>query len=499
MFMFSEQLNSMNIGILGHVDCGKTTLAIALSSLGSTAAFDKHAKTSNLRANTIDLGFSMMKIAEKEIALIDCPGHASLIRSVLAAASVFDMAIIVIDASKGVELQTAEHLLLVSLICPEHFMIVLNKIDLVEPKQIKEVEKRVRKTLKQLKLNENAPVVAISLLDLSKKNAESLFEAIRMNLFEPVRRSSNQFVMNIDHCFPLKGKGIVMTGTAVDGCCSIGNEVEFPALNVKAKVKGIQRWKEDISCVNMGERAALLFRDLPPCFANVDRTVVCRPPGVLCTANYLLVSLKPISFFKTVLRDRCKLSISVGFELCTATSNFLKYDGNDEYEQLLEMTEAADRALLLLEKPIHTRPGTFCLASKLDHQGKGCRFAFHGEILQILPNALELKRYHKKERMGKVERAESEHSLICTSLFKKETNIKTFIGMTVVLSNGQLGTIESPFGKAGKVRLRLHEGLKRDPSCPLNDQTNSLEVHLYMKKYLNSESIVSFIPPDACD
>lgn len=74
------EFNSLNVGILGHVDCGKTTLAKALSSMGSTAAFDKHAKTPNLRANTIDLGYSTLNIDGIDLALIDCPGHASLIK-----------------------------------------------------------------------------------------------------------------------------------------------------------------------------------------------------------------------------------------------------------------------------------------------------------------------------------------------------------------------------------------------------------------------------------
>uniref|UniRef100_A0A8R1E6M2 Tr-type G domain-containing protein n=2 Tax=Caenorhabditis japonica TaxID=281687 RepID=A0A8R1E6M2_CAEJA len=128
--------SSLNCGILGHVDSGKTTLTRRIADMGSTSAFDAHAVT-DIRRNTLDLGFSTMEIGGRRLALIDCPGHSRLIRAVLAASTVFDMAIVVIDAISGIQPQTAEHLLLASLFCPHRLILVLNKIDLAAEKNVK--------------------------------------------------------------------------------------------------------------------------------------------------------------------------------------------------------------------------------------------------------------------------------------------------------------------------------------------------------------------------
>ncbi|VDO97664.1 unnamed protein product [Heligmosomoides polygyrus] len=126
---------SLNVGVLGHVDSGKTTLTRALADMASTAAFDKHAESGG-RRNTLDLGFSSLTVAGRRLALIDCPGHAGLIKAVLAASTVFDMAIVVVDASAGIKPQTSEHLLLCSIFCPQRVVIVLNKTDLVVSEEV---------------------------------------------------------------------------------------------------------------------------------------------------------------------------------------------------------------------------------------------------------------------------------------------------------------------------------------------------------------------------
>ena len=132
---------NINVGILGHVDSGKTSLSRALSTVGSTACFDKHPQSKE-RGITLDLGFSsfMTELPEQlsgqldcgamQITLVDCPGHASLIRTIIGGAQIIDLMILVIDVNKGIQTQTAE-CLVIGEITNDKMIIVLNKIDMM--------------------------------------------------------------------------------------------------------------------------------------------------------------------------------------------------------------------------------------------------------------------------------------------------------------------------------------------------------------------------------
>ena len=132
---------NINVGILGHVDSGKTSLSRALSTVGSTACFDKHPQSKE-RGITLDLGFSsfMTELPEQlvgqldagamQITLVDCPGHASLIRTIIGGAQIIDLMILVIDVNKGIQTQTAE-CLVIGEITNDKMIIVLNKVDMI--------------------------------------------------------------------------------------------------------------------------------------------------------------------------------------------------------------------------------------------------------------------------------------------------------------------------------------------------------------------------------
>ena len=125
----------MNVGVLGHVDSGKTALARALSTRAATAALDKSPQSA-ARGITLDLGFSAFSTplggrGEVQFTLVDCPGHASLIRTVIGGAQIMDAALLVVDATKGVQTQTAE-CLVVGEILTDQLVVVLNKVDLLE-------------------------------------------------------------------------------------------------------------------------------------------------------------------------------------------------------------------------------------------------------------------------------------------------------------------------------------------------------------------------------
>ncbi|KAM3721355.1 Selenocysteine-specific elongation factor [Dirofilaria immitis] len=471
---------SLNVGILGHVDSGKTTLAKTISTMSSTAAFDKHAETSSFRANTIDLGYSMLTVDDTIIALIDCPGHASLIRSVLAASSVFDMAIVVINSSKGIEQQTAEHLLLVSLLCPDHVIIVINKIDLIDEEAEERMKRRCRKAASVFKLNSNLQIILTSLTVHKEEATVALINALRLALYTPQRVSSGHFVMFVDHCFPVKGKGTVMTGTVVDGMCNIGMEVEIAALQEKRKIKSMQCWKENVHNVGMGDRAAVLFHNVSA--KNINRTLIFEP-GTLRYVQFLLVSVNRIVHFQEVLHQNSKLHVSTGFDTVIGQCQFLASSlpgEKDNYEVVRELDGTVKFAILSLGRSVYTKEGNFFITSRLDHQGKGCRFVFHGIFLKLLDNDKEICRFRRKKKVGKVERIENERSVICNSLFKKEANIDIYRNMNVYLSTGEIGRLESSFGKNGKVRVSFSEDL---PESTTSACKNGLEIQDELKGF----------------
>ena len=137
----SRRVLNFNIGVLGHIDCGKTSLAKALSSTASTASFDKNPQSKE-RGITLDLGFSSFQVPIPEhlkqhgydilqFTLVDCPGHASLIRTIIGGAQIIDMMMLVVDVTKGMQTQTAECLVIGEILC-EKMVVVLNKVDLLK-------------------------------------------------------------------------------------------------------------------------------------------------------------------------------------------------------------------------------------------------------------------------------------------------------------------------------------------------------------------------------
>lgn len=137
----SRGVLNFNIGVLGHIDSGKTSLAKALSSTASTASFDKNPQSKE-RGITLDLGFSSFQVPIPEhlkqhgydilqFTLVDCPGHASLIRTIIGGAQIIDMMMLVIDVTKGMQTQTAECLVIGEILC-EKMVVVLNKVDLLK-------------------------------------------------------------------------------------------------------------------------------------------------------------------------------------------------------------------------------------------------------------------------------------------------------------------------------------------------------------------------------
>lgn len=167
------KLVNINVGLLGHVDSGKTSLAKCLSQINSTACFDKHPQSQE-RGITIDLGFSSFSTEASEkfkingyekiqFTLVDCPGHASLIRTIIGGIHIIDHVILVIDVTKGIQTQTAE-CLVISEITNKPLLVVLNKSDLIDPCKrdefIKKVSNKIKSTLSQT-IFQDIPILPI--------------------------------------------------------------------------------------------------------------------------------------------------------------------------------------------------------------------------------------------------------------------------------------------------------------------------------------------------
>jgi small GTP-binding protein len=212
---------NINVGVLGHVDSGKTSLVKALSTLLSTAALDK-SKQSRQRGMTLDLGFSCFFLdipihlqqafpSKKllQITLVDCPGHASLIRTIIGGAQIIDVVLLVVDAVKGWQAQTTECLVLAEL-CSPHLVVALNKVDQFPIEQrdgmIEQARVKVLHRLRHTRFHSVAPVVGVSACvggeKVAAENSEDhahhhnssvaakrMRQSIWINSWRPLRRS----------------------------------------------------------------------------------------------------------------------------------------------------------------------------------------------------------------------------------------------------------------------------------------------------------------------
>ncbi|CAM5125918.1 unnamed protein product [Eretmochelys imbricata] len=513
---------NVNVGVLGHIDSGKTALARALSTTGSTAAFDR-APQSRARGITLDLGFSCLRTplpphlgpgpGELQLTLVDCPGHASLIRTIIGGAQIIDLMMLVIDVTKGMQTQSAECLVIGQIAC-QKMVVVLNKIDLLpEGKRraaIEKMTKKMQKTLENTKF-QGCPIAAVAAKPGGPEAPETvnplgvseLIEVLKAQAYLPTRDPTGPFLMAIDHCFSIKGQGTVMTGTVLSGSVSLGDNVEIPALKVTKKVKSMQMFHTPVTYAMQGDRVGVCVTQFDP--KLLERGLICTPES-LQTIHAAVISLKKIQYFRGALQTKAKFHITVGHEtvmgrvmfFSTAPADFSEeplenaFDFAKEYlyqeEYLSKGSKSSEEnkendqtgegqlprqqwALLEFEKPVTCPKLCLVIGSKLDTDihANTCRLAFHGVLLQGMEdkNYVEtflpkLKVYKLKHKEGQVERVLDDYSVIGRSLFKKETNIQIFVGLKVKLSTGEDGVIEGGFGQSGKFKIRIPNGLKPD-------------------------------------
>jgi elongation factor Tu len=294
---FERTKPHVNIGTIGHVDHGKTTLTAAISKV----LYDKYptlnekrdfasidsAPEERQRGITINISHVEYQTEKRHYAHVDAPGHADYIKNMITGAAQMDGAILVVAATDGPMAQTREHVLLARQVGVPYLLVALNKSDMVDDEELLDlVEMEVRELLSAQGFDgDDAPVVRVSGLKALEgdpvwvKSVEDLMEAVDESVPDPVRDRDKPFLMPIEDVFTITGRGTVVTGRAERGTLAINSEVEIVGIRPiqKTTVTGIEMFHKQLDEAWAGENCGLLLRGLKR--DDVERGQVVVKPG----------------------------------------------------------------------------------------------------------------------------------------------------------------------------------------------------------------------------
>ncbi|MFC1703032.1 elongation factor Tu [Patescibacteria group bacterium] len=294
---FERNKPHVNVGTIGHVDHGKTTLTAAILQVLKTTggvAQDKSvddldkAPESKARGITIATAHCEYETEARHYAHVDCPGHADYVKNMITGAAQMDGAILVVNAADGPMPQTREHILLASQVGVDHIVVFLNKVDQVsDPELIDLVEEEVRELLTKYKFpGEEVPVIRGSALK-ALENPEGpdaepikeLMKALDEYIPEPTRETDKPFLMPIEDVFSIEGRGTVVTGRIERGMIKINEEVDLVGIKDTRQVvvTGIEMFNKQLDEGQAGDNAGLLLRGLKK--DEVERGMVLAAKG----------------------------------------------------------------------------------------------------------------------------------------------------------------------------------------------------------------------------
>ena len=297
---FERNKPHVNIGTIGHIDHGKTTLTAAISkvlhdkypTLNEVSAFDQidKAPEERQRGITISIAHIEYQTEKRHYAHVDCPGHADYIKNMITGAAQMDGAILVVAATDGPMPQTKEHVLLARQVGVPSIVVALNKSDMVDDEEILElVEMEVRELLSKYEFpGDDTPIVRISALKALEGDAAwgekiiELMDAVDAFIPQPAREIDKPFLMPVEDVFTITGRGTVITGRIERGVVKINEEVEIVGirpLNQKTTVTGVEMFRKLLDEGQAGENVGLLLRGLKR--EDVERgQVVCKPGSI---------------------------------------------------------------------------------------------------------------------------------------------------------------------------------------------------------------------------
>jgi elongation factor Tu len=296
---FERKKPHVNVGTIGHVDHGKTTLTAAITFTqakkfgGDAVAYDQIDKAPEERERgiTISTAHVEYETANRHYAHVDCPGHADYVKNMITGAAQMDGAILVVSAADGPMPQTREHILLARQVNVPHIVVFLNKVDMVDdPELLELVELEVRELLSEYDFpGDETPVVKGSALKAMQAGGEGpdaeciqqLMDAIDSFIPEPVRDVAKPFLMPVEDVFSITGRGTVATGRIERGIVKVGDEVEIVGIGPSRKtvVTGVEMFRKNLDEGRAGDNAGLLLRGIGK--EEIERGQVLAKPGTI--------------------------------------------------------------------------------------------------------------------------------------------------------------------------------------------------------------------------
>ncbi|MAI88254.1 MAG: elongation factor Tu [Candidatus Marinimicrobia bacterium] len=294
---FDRSKPHLNVGTIGHVDHGKTTLTAAITTVLSKRGLSElrdfgsidNAPEERERGITIQTAHVEYESESRHYAHIDCPGHADYIKNMITGAAQMDGAILVVSAADGPMPQTREHVLLARQVNVPNLVVFMNKIDQVDDEELIElVELELRELLNEYEFpGDDIPIIkgsALNALNSPEDEAQSkciieLVDAIDSYVTEPQRDVDKPFLMPVEDVFSITGRGTVGTGRIERGIVKVGEEVDIVGLGADKKtvITGVEMFRKELDEGQAGDNAGLLMRGIEKEF--LKRGMVCAKPG----------------------------------------------------------------------------------------------------------------------------------------------------------------------------------------------------------------------------
>jgi elongation factor Tu len=295
---FKRDKPHVNVGTMGHVDHGKTSLTAAIttvlskrlpSEINKPVSYDQidNAPEEKQRGITIATSHEEYETEKRHYAHVDMPGHADYVKNMITGAAQIDGAILVVSAADGPMPQTREHVLLARQVGVPSILVFMNKMDLADPELVELVEMDIRELLKKNDFDENAPIIkgsATKALAGDKENEDAIMELLKAMddyIPEPKRELDKPFLMPIEDVFSIKGRGTVATGRVEQGVVKVNEEVEIVGIRdtKKSVVTGVEMFKKNLDQGQAGDNVGVLLRGVER--EDIERGQVLAKPGTI--------------------------------------------------------------------------------------------------------------------------------------------------------------------------------------------------------------------------